>query len=237
MNLLQLKQQFKLFSGRYDLVDENPQVVTDLINQGVRYLDRITHNQKSAGVHFTFLNVDDFHASFPYCRAVKEVWVASTTTRWQLYKKPLQDILTSYLSNNDYINSGAPLYYAPTITRSIPEGADLTVFADYMKYIDVQTNIDYDYNAIVTVPPTDTKLLVDIRGLFYSKELVNDTDENYWSVSHPYVLLYAALRELEIFNQNKTKTELWTIALANSVSEIEKDLVDEEISEIDQMSG
>jgi len=39
-----------------------------------------------------FLN--RFSISFPHCRAIKEVWVASATEgRWQLTKKRLQDMI------------------------------------------------------------------------------------------------------------------------------------------------
>lgn len=228
MNLSELINQFKILSGRYDLVDENLPIVKTFINQGSRFLDRSTHHQKSVATHFTFLNVDDFRASFPQCRAVKEVWAVSTTKRWQLHVKPIQDILINYLSNNDYIESSAPLYYAPTLTRRIPEGADISGFTDYIKYLDAQTDVGHSYNAIVIVPPTDTKLMLDIRGLFYSKELINDNDENYWSVSHPLILLQAAIREMEIFNRK--------LGLEN-LDEINKDLIEEEISEINQMEG
>jgi hypothetical protein len=236
MDLFHLRQQFGILSGRYDLVEGSPTLVTDLINQGSRYLDRITNHKKSAAAHFTFLDINEYQVSFPVCRTLKEVWVSSLTKKWPLYKKPLQDIIFSYLSSGTIV-PGTPSYYAPTLTRSIPEGTDLAAFASYMTTIDVQPNTSYDYSAIVIVPPTSEKLMVDIRGLFYSKELVADTDENYWSASHPFILLQAALRELDIFDQNKTNVELRAAALANSVANIEKDLVYEEIVGVNQMNG
>ena len=64
-----------------------------------------------------------------------------------------------------------------------------------------------------------------------------DSDENYWTVMHPLTLLKAALRELEIFNQNKTKTQLWNAEMGSDLVDINKDLVEEIIAEKDKMEG
>ena len=238
MNLAQLKTNFRTLSGRDDLVnDDTTGLVEAFINQGCRQLDRMGENQKTWGVHFTSASVGSFHVSFPYCRAVKEVWVRTTEATWQLKKKPLQNIIAEYLASNDDIENGTPLYYSPTITRRIPEDVSITGFSSFLTYMDTSTDLDHEHNAIIFNIPTDTTLLVEIRGLFYSKELVNEDDENYWSVNHPFTLLKAALRELEIFNQNKTKTDQWTEALMRDLDTINKDLVEELIAETDQMNG
>jgi hypothetical protein len=234
MNLLDIRKHFRTLSGRYDLVDDDVSgTVNFLINEGCRYLDRITEHQKTWGSHFVSLATNAFSVSIPYCRAIKEVWISSTTERWQLEKMNLQDLIAGYLSSAP--DSGAPLYYSPVITRKIPEDADLTAFASYMTYLDTRVNLDHDHNGIVVLPPTNMTLLIEVRGFFYSKELVVDTDVNYWTTVHPLTLLKAALRELDIFNQNQGKTKLWTEAIASEVDQINKDLVSEIISEVDSM--
>lgn len=238
MNFAQIKGMLRTLSGRYDLVDDDPAKTIDtIINSASRFLDRISENQKSYGVHFVAMLTDAFKVSIPYCRSIKEVWIASTTARWQLDKKPVQDIIVEYLSSNDEVESGTSTYYAPTVTRKIPEDANLTSFSTYMTYMDTSVDIDHEHNAIVVVPPTDEDVMVEVRGLFYSKAFSDDDDENYWSVNHPTLLVMAALRELEVFNQNKSKVDAWTEAIVTYTTPIEKDLVDEDISEIDQMEG
>jgi hypothetical protein len=235
MDLFAIRRHFRSLSGRYDLIDDDPTgLAAFFINSASRYLDRATEHQKTWGVHFEEIAADAFHADIPFCRAVKEVWVSNDQNeRYQLEKMDIQDIIRSYLSSTP--ESGEPLYYSPVITRRIPEGVDISAFSSYLTYTDTQTDLDNDFNAIVIVPPTDASLLVEVRGLYYSKELVNDADENYWTVVHPLTLLKAVMRELEIFNQNKSKTAAWDRALAIEIQNINQDLVEELIAEVDEM--
>lgn len=237
MNLHQLKDNFRTLSGRYDLVeDDETELIIELIWSASRHLDRITQHQKSPASHFEQVAVDGFVIDIPMCRAVKEVWLASTTARWQLEKKKIQDLIYDYLSTDD-VTSGTPEYYAPVITRKAPASADLSSFSSYMTYLDTQPSLASDYNAIVILPPTESTVLAEVRGLFYNPKLTEDDDENYWSILHPFTLLKACFRELEIFNQNQSKKKAWDEALREDIVTIGMDLVEEEISEITQISN
>lgn len=237
MNLKKLKETFQTLSGRYDLVhDDATDIVRTFFNAAARRLDRKVENQKSYGSHFAEIAVDGYVVNIPYCRAIKEVWVSTTTGKWQLEKRPIQDLIDDYLGG-DTVSSGTPLYYAPVITREIPKGADLSSFSGYLNYLDVQADLNDLFNAIIVMGPTDTKLVADVRGYYYAKELVEDSDENYWSVLYPLTLVKAALRELELFNQNKTKADEWTKAVADDLLGIELNLIEEDISGIDQMEN
>ena len=237
MDLIQLLRTFRSLSGRYDLTDDDPEKnIVHIINAACKTLDRISETQKSFASYFAFLDVGEFSLSIPYCRAIKEVWAASTTERWQVEKKNLQDIIVNYMSD-DTIDSGDSTYYSPVVTRKIPADADLSSFAAYMTYLDTQPNLDANYNGIVIVPPSDTKIMIEVKGLFYSADLVEDDDENYWSAIHPMTLLRAVMRELDIFNQNQTKVEGWNKALTTDLENISKDLVDEVISEVTEIDG
>lgn len=232
MNLLAIRKHFRTLSGRYDLVDDDVSGTTNLlINEACRNLDRLTEMQKTWGVHFVEAPANSFRVAIPYCRAIKEVWLATATERWQLEKKNIQDLIVEYLSSAP--TAGTPLYYSPTLTKRIPEGVDISAFSAYMNYMDTSTGLDHNHNAIVILPPTDVTLLVEVRGFFYSKELVLDTDQNYWTTVHPLTLLKASFRELDIFNQNQGKTKLWNEALASEIDNINKDLVEELVAEVD----
>lgn len=237
MNLFQLLRTFRSISGRYDLVDDDPEKnIVSIINAASMNLDRLAETQKSFSSYFAFLNVGAFQLSIPYCRAIKEVWASSTTARWQIEKKKLQEIIVNYMSS-DTIDSGDSSYYSPVVTRKMPDDADLSTFATYMTYLDTQPNLDANYNGIVIVPPTDTKIMIEVKGLFYSAPLTEDDDENYWSAIHPMTLLRSVMRELDIFNQNQSKVENWNKALSLDIENINKDLVAELISEIDEIDG
>jgi hypothetical protein len=206
-----------------------------LINQACRFLDKQTEHQKTWGSYFNQIVAGGFHLSIPHCRAIKEVWVSTTTERWQLEKKDLQDVVVDYLSSQP--TNGESMVYSPVITRKIPEDADLSAFSAYMTYLDTMTTLTNDYNGIVVLPPTDSTILVEVRGFFYSAELVEETDVNYWTVNHPLTLVKAVMRELEIFNQNQSKVKGWDEALGAEITNIAKDLVSEIIAEVDQIEA
>lgn len=237
MNLLDIRKHFRTLSGRYDLVDDDVSgTVNFLINQACRYLDRLTEHQKTWGSHFAQLAANSFTLPIPHCRAIKEVWVSTNTgTRWQLEKKNLQDLIVDYLSEQP--TSDDCLYYSPVITRKIPEDADLSAFSTYLTYVETMTNVGQGFNGILLLPPTDVAVLIEVRGFYYSKELVNDTDQNFWTANHPLTLIKAALRELDIFNQNQGKTKLWNEAITVELDNISKDLVEEIVAEVDDIEG
>ena len=240
MNLLQLRQKFRTLSGRFDLVNEDgSDNGADLfINGGSKFLDRSGENQKTWGNCYRFINTGFWSASFPYCRAIKEIWVASTEARWQLEKVRLQDLMDGYLSGlPSSRTSGIPLYYSPCITRYIPEDATAEELEAFIGWVDVPAGNSYEYNAILLNVPTSEKLTVTITGLFYSMELINDTDENYWSAVHPLLLINATMRQIEIVNRNTQGVNDWTNAIMTDIQQLGFDLVEEIIAETSQMEG
>jgi hypothetical protein len=248
MNLLQIRTKFRELSGRFDLVsDTYADLGADFfINEGSKHLDRLHETQKSWGTSYKFLEVGKWAVSFPYCRAIKEVWVASTTARWQLEKKRLQDLLEGYINalNDSYLpgppsacTPGTPLYYSPCITRHIPENASAADLEAFIGYVDIPAGNAHEFNSILVNVPTDTKLTVMINGLFYSMELVNDTDENYWSAVHPMLLISSAMRMTEIVNRNTQGVNDWDNTINIASQQLGFDLVEEMIAEVDDMEG
>jgi len=240
MNLLQLRAKFRTLSGRFDLVnsDDSDNGADFFINAGSRFLDRLDETQKSWASCFRFVEVNQFAAHFPYCRAIKEVWAATSTERWQLGKKSLQDLIAGYLTGTPTSRtSGAPLYYAPAITRYVPENEAAEDFEAFVGFVDVSSGNHYEWNSILLNVPTSEKIMVDVKGLFYSMELVNDTDENYWSAAHPMLLYMAAMRQVEIANRNTQGVNDWTAAITTEMRQLGMDLVEELIAEVDQMEG
>jgi hypothetical protein len=240
MNYLQMRLKFRELSGRFDLVDP---VGVDLgagffINEGRKFLDRLDENQKSWGTAFRFLNVGFYSVQIPYCRSIKEVWIASTTAKWQLEKKNIQDLINGYLLGiPSSRTNGVPEYYSPCITRAIPENQPVNSFESFLGWVDIPAGNAHEYNAILVNVPTDTKLTVMINGLFYSAVLINDTDENYWSVSHPMLLYMAAMRQVEVVNRNTQGVRDWENSIMTDVKTLGFDLVEENIAEVDQMEG
>ena len=240
MNYLQLRQQFREVSGRFDLVDAAG-VDTGagfFINEGRKFLDRLDETQKSWASCFRFVEVGSFAAHFPHCRAIKEVWAMSTEERWQLEKVNLQDLIAGYLTDFPGERTGGEFeYYSPAITRYIPEDTIIEDFESYLGWVDVSSGNAHEFNSVLFSVPADKKLVVDIKGLFYSMELVNDTDENYWSAVHPMLLIMAAMRQIEIINRNTQGVNDWTASIDVEAKQLGMDLVEELIAEVSQMGG
>jgi hypothetical protein len=148
----------------------------------------------------------------------------------------LNDLINDYLLGNPASRtSGTPLYYSPTITRYIPQDALPIDFEAFLGFTEVPAGPVNDFNTILLNVPTSTKLMVEVKGLYYSFELVNDTDENYWSSQHPMLLHMAAMRYIEITNRNTQGVRDWDASIALEMKQLGMDLVEELISEITQI--
>jgi len=244
MNLLQLRTKLIDLSGRFDLVTDAPgDDYTDngadfFIYEGQKHLDRLNETKKSWASCFRFVEIGGFSATFPYCRAIKEVWAASTTARWQLEKKDLQDLIAAYLTSlPSERDSGTIAYYSPTITRYVPGDATPADLETFVGWLDVPTGPNPEYNSVIFDGPTDEKISIEIKGLFYTPELVNETDENYWSVSNPGLLIMAAQRMMEVFNRNTQGVNDWDNAIEKYDTQLGMDLVEELIAEVNEMGG
>jgi hypothetical protein len=236
MNLKEFRKTFRDLSGLYNLVndDYSNNGVDFFINAGSKFLDRLDETQKSWATHFATLAIGGFTASFPQCRAIKEVWAASPTEgRWQLEKKILQDLVSEYLAVLPAtMEQGAPLYYSPCITRSVPKNV---VLSDYQKYLGYLQVASTNYNAILLNVPTDEAISVIIHGLFYSDTLSADTDENYWSVNHPMLLYMSTMRQIEIANRSTQGVNDWSNSISIEMKQLGMDLVEEIVAEADEM--
>ena len=240
MNYLQMRLKFRELSGRFDLVTDTG-VDTGagfFINEGRKFLDRLDENQKSWGTCFRFLETGLYSVQFPYCRAIKEVWAATPLQKWQMEKKNIQDLISGYMLDNPSArNTGLPLYYAPCITRAIPENLPSSSFESFVGWVDIPSGNAHEYNAILTSVPTNEKLTILINGLFYSAELILDTDENYWSVAHPMLLYMAAMRQIEVANRNTQGVKDWEASIGADVKTLGYDLVEELSAEVNEMEG
>lgn len=240
MNLLQIRTLFRQLSGRFDLVNEDlsDNGANFFINEGRKYIDRLDETQKSWASCFRIAEIGNFSVQFPYCRAIKEVWASTISERWQLEKKSLQDLTAAYLTELPSERStGSPLYYAPCITRYIPEDAEAGDIEAFAGFTDVLAGTYHEYNAILLSVPVSERTTIDIRGLFYSMELEEDTDKNYWSEVHPMLLYMSAMRQIEVANRNTQGVNDWTVSIMAELQQLGMDLVDELIAEVDQMEG
>lgn len=242
MNLKQLRTQLMKMSGRFDLInpDGSDNGADFYINAGQRYLDRLDETQKSWATAYRIAKAGMYSVQFPFCRAIKEIYAATASARWQLEKMKLQDMITEYLTATpEQLDTGNPLYYSPIVTRAAPEtfNQPADTFESFIGYIEVMSGNHFGYNAVIVSPTPSEDMLIQINGLFYSDELSEDTDISYWSSVHPELLIMATMLELEIVNRNTQGANDWRGAIMEHVSKVGMDLVEEIIAEADQMEG
>lgn len=238
MNLLEVRQQFRTLSGRFDLVnsDGSDNGANFLLNSGIKWLDsRVTH-QKTAGRFFKIVEVGAYYVTFPYCRSIKEVWVASDKIRWQLKKKTIQDFRTLYSAPWSDVAEADPIYYTPAYLRPVPE-TNMEGFNSMIGWADVMIGENYGYNGVLFAPKTAASRQVEVWGHFHVIPLVADTDKNYWTVNYPDLLIMAALRQAEVFSRNTQGVNDWERAIESLLNGIDMDMVEEDIAEVTQMEG
>lgn len=241
MNLLDIRKQFIGISGRYDLVEDTIDWVDKganfYINSGKKLLDKLcTVPENTANLYYE-LAAGEYSQSFQFnCRAIKSVFVNSSSTRYQLEKITLNEMKSWYTNPVADITSGAPLYYCLANLRAL-ETTDQNSLGTYLNLTHTESDTKYDYRGIILAPVLDEAYVIEISGLFDQFELTNNTDENYWTLADPALLLKAALYHLESFSRGTENAKNWISAIRAEAMEHDKDSIEECIADIDMMEG
>ena len=241
MNLVEIREAFVRRSGRYDLVVDTTDWADNgadfYIQAGSRFLDRRVTVGFSKAKHYEDGAVGDWYKVFQECRAIHEVWVANDEYRKKLELRDVDTFRAYYNEPPSSIDNGPPTYYAPALLRTHPQSSTIylekfvdTTFSEDDKY-------DYEYNGVMWMPPTDEAIIVEVQGLWYSKKLTSDDDNNYWSVNHPEALIAAACYILEVMYRNTEGMKDWLNAITTLVSGIEMDMIEEESYNVTAMKG
>lgn len=239
MILDDVRKKFRDLSGRYDLVNEDgsDNGANFFINAACRWLDKTVETPKSGASYLSIQAAGAWYVKFPHARAIKEVWITSSS-RWQLDRKRLQDIIAEYYTKLPAsLESGSPEYFSPAITRNLPIDMTPATLTAISAYIGVIPNDTDEYNAVIFSCPLEQEALVEVIGLFYSTELSNDEDENYWTRVNPLLLIQTAIRQTYIIGGNKPMLDVLDRGIDGDLERLEKDTVEQEIAMIDQMEG
>lgn len=239
MNLLEIRTQFIKISGRYDLVT-SPTVFTDnganyYLQAGQDMLERLIGIlPDSEGRIWDTLTVGKYYMSFQKrCRAIKEVWANSSTARYPLEKISWEKLKEEYSEPIADSDSGGPLYYCPAKLREV-DATDKDATGTFFNYTLADSK---DYRGILVLPPVDESYDIEVLGIFYQPKLSDDDDTNIWTLLHPDTLIKAAIYQVELFYKDKYKLKNLLDAISLDILEIGKDVVEEDISDVDQMEG
>ena len=243
MTLLSVRTSAVQLSGRYDLINadgDTPESGTDngmnaFINSGQRYLDMLIDSKKGDGVRYDSLSLGSWYLSIQDIRALEDVWVNSTTARWQLERKPLNWMKENWPELVSATTSGDAQYWSPALLRGVAV-TNRDALGTFFNYNLTQTGYE-GYSGIIILPVTDIALTVETSGKFWSPTLASDSDESYWSSVHQMLLVWASLRQLESSYRNREGAADWDNAIASYIMGLDKDEIQEQISNVDQLEG
>lgn len=237
MNLLELRTQFVKISGRYDLVVDTTDWVDNgadfYINAGQNFLDRLRDTPKAQNTIFTALDAGEWYVTFARCRSIRKVWINNTEGRSQLDKRSMNWLYGEFSALISETDQGTPLYYCPARLRSTDniDQDDLGVFFNYVE--DASDSL----RGILIFGPADEKIVVAVQGLFYSDELSLDISNSYWTLNWPETLVKASMYQLATFQRDHRDAKDWLTSIYSDLEGLDKDVVDESITDITQIGG
>jgi hypothetical protein len=231
MELLDIRKLFVKLSGRLDLMD--PDTFADngadvYLVEGSRFLDRKMTTAHDEDSIFKTVKVGDYVAFFTEARVIKEAWFYYNDVRIQLHELTRERVRELYPKILTGTELGTPTVYAPI--RGKKRGGATP--ANFLTELRLSSE---DINGVM-FPPTDTAGTLEVIGKFYSLNLVEE-GENYWSINHPMLLVWAALYNLEISYRNSEGARDWLAAIMNAIVDIEMDHVEEDSYNLRQMGG
>lgn len=242
MNLVQAREQFVKLSGRYDLVVDSTDWADNgadyFLKAGLKFLDREVSFDKDHAKYFEQLAIGEWFASFADYRAIHSVWFATATERWQLSYLSPGDLQAEY-GTVPYgnVSTGEPQYWTHAILRSAPEGvAKDVVDSGYGSEIAVDGS-QVSKHGVILMPPTDTAGNVEIWAKFRTPWPSEETGTNFWFSEHEHVAVLAGLYQLEISFRNRQGAADWLEAIRLELHGIEKDSVEDDANQAEEMEG
>jgi len=250
MTLLAVREQFAELSGRHDLVtdfsgDDFTNNASNIgadffIDSGQRLLDRKMSFTKSYAWYKQDCAIGSYKLNVPYCTTIKRVYMMGIAgERNEPVKKRLDYMKQEFPDIISGVTNGTPLYYTPIIINLAATQSLLTTanFTDEFTYdsgdiMFADTGDHFAYNGIWWMPPTDVITTVSILGRFHSPKLTGDTIKTYWTEMHPDILLLAALYSLERFYRNREGMNDYMTAILDAAIDLDRDVVEEEIQDI-----
>jgi len=206
MNLLEVRIDFIKKSGFRDLVKRGGYAdngANAFIQSGARLLDTLQPNPACIRSHLTDLTENQYQVTFSDCRVVDSVWVIDEDGGRdnQLKRKTIGELRDLYPGPFSDIDTGIPAYYAPLI--GVDPSMQDAVAGDYSAdFLDLLFGKAYATTGIIIMPPADQAYTLEVHGRWFTKRLEEDTDESWWSINRPELLVLAAMCVREMFFRN-----------------------------------
>ncbi len=247
MTVIAVRERFVLETGRHSLVtnfstgDFTDKGANRFLNDGQRFLDRKASYLKENSKYIKDLTVGDYKLEVPYCDVIKEVWLAGSEGSKRLDLKTDTWIRENFGRPYASILNGTPQYWAP-MTMGLSRSQRALTSSDYtdeftQDFEEIKFGDHWAYNGVLFMAPTDTAYTMTVVGRFKSQDFTTDTDKTYWTEVHPDLLVLAAMYSMERFYRNTQGQQDLMLSLLEAIKDIDKDSVEQESTDADQMEG
>lgn len=246
--LKEIREEFITRSGRFDLVVDTTDYVDNganfLIQAGQRWLDLNQNHRRGNARYKEDLSAGTHIVNVQNMRSLKEVWIANADGRTELDKKSLAWLRSEYADDLvSEVDQDTPLYYALTVSRLAPQQLALTssdYTAEFTYDVDdimfADEGIALLYDSVIIMPPPDEIITIELIGQFFSV-LSTDTDKSFWSELFPELSVLATMLAETIFFRNSEGMRDMKIALLEFTNGIDKDGVESDIANFNQIGG
>ncbi len=254
--LLYIRTKFIDQSGRFDLAvdpasgDYSDNGADFFIRAGQRILDLMQDHPRTVATYQKDLSSGDHKVVFQYNRSVDKVWVtqggtATDTDRSELIKASMNWIKKEYASPVANIDVETPLYYVRGIIGLSPQQIGLTASGGANPYTseftsdweDIEFGQDnLDKTGIIFFPPSDGNHTIIVKGRWFSRPLINDSDKSFWSVNYDDALVLATQMAVEKSRRNTQGVNDMRGSIIDILFGIDKDMSSDDIGEVDFLS-
>ena len=226
MDLEGIRTNFYDQCRRHDLVGTDVDGLPDpsvnngadwYINEGIRTLDGLLPNRINRKTYTTTVNAGDYYVDIPACRAILDVYVHDSEGYVALTRLTHRRTIEMYGLPLADADQSTPCHWCESghAADATPAGTVRLVF----------------------MPPADATFTLSVSGIFYSDALVNNTDSNWWTATHPGLVVLAALYELETAMRNREGARDWLAAIDLRIKAIEFDIAEQESSNKTEAEG
>lgn len=216
MNLLEIRQKFIKLSGRADLAKGNNND-TDagadfFIRSASMDLDLEQDHIHTGASFVKAFAVDDYELDMKHCRLISAVYYEDTDREQvRIDLLSYQKLVKNYPKLGS-TTSGTPADYALQPVRRAPE--------------QIASGKPIELISAIIMPPVDTATTITVHGDFFSYPLTQNDDVNYWSENFDYILVLAALRNMEGFYRNSQGYKDWDLLVKERLEGLDKNLAD-----------
>lgn len=238
--LLEIRTQFAKLSGRYDLVtgafaDAGADYY---LKAGLRFLDRRVEFDKDVAKFFKTVNAGGYFVDFTGFRTVKKCWFATTgTDRAELEYLPPAELQEVYGSTTyPSVTRGTPTHFTLLNLRSQPEGQALSVISTYGSELLVDGS-QTGKMGIMFMPPAASAGMIEVWAKYETPWPSAENKTNFWFDRFENIAVMAALYELEVSYRNTEGQKDWLAAIDLELLGIEKDTVETDADQAEEMRG